>query len=97
MDTAVIDRKTLTVVDAEDVHSLTLAFARSVMVYITAADEHVQALTSIHRFIAAFIDVRVHDRESSAVLSLDSECAASIETAGVNVDICTVFQRQNSA
>ena len=30
-------------------------------------------------------------------MSLDSECAASIETAGVNVGICTVFQRQNSA
>ena len=57
MDAAVIDRESLTVADAEDVHGLALAFACPVMMNITAADNHILALVNIYRTVTAFIDI----------------------------------------
>ena len=57
MDAAVIDCEPLTVADAEDVHCLALAFACTVMMNITAADNHILALVNIYRTVTAFVDV----------------------------------------
>ena len=57
MDMAVVDREALTVVYAEEVHGLTLAFACSVMMNFTAADNHVPALVDLYRTVAAFVEV----------------------------------------
>ena len=97
MDAAVIDREAFTVADAEDVHGFPLALAGPVVVNIARADNHILALVNIHCAVTAFVDARVRDIKSRTALRLDADGAATVEPTGVNVDICTVFQFQNTA
>ena len=96
MNAAVINCEALTVADTEDVHSLSLPFASSVMMNITASYNHVLALVNLYGTVTAFVDIRVRNSESCAVLRLDPDGTASVEGTGINANIRTVFQFQNT-
>ena len=97
MDAAVVDREALAVAGAEKVHSLALSFADAVVVDVTVLHTHIPALANVHGAVAAFVDLAAHDRKLRAVLRLDADGAAAVESAGFDGRVGTVFQPQNAA
>ena len=96
VNTVSADHDVIGISHGKERQTRSLALADSVVIDLTVLHAYLAALTEGDRVIAAFVDSASGNAESDGAGRIDADRPASIEPAGINTDICAVFQRCRS-
>ena len=89
--------ETVGVGDVEEVDSFILTGAHAVVIDLAVVHSYIPAAVEIDSAVAAFIKMGPGDGHITAVHGLDTDGAATVETAGIHGDIAAAVKHKDAA